>query len=60
MKNQVGQPTKFGNAMAKATDTRAKLITGAMEVLCKDGVNGTTTRKIADASGQRLATMHYH
>ena len=46
--------------MAKATDTRAKLIAGAMEVLCKDGVSGTTTRKIADASGQRLATMHYH
>lgn len=31
-----------------------------MEVLRKDGVSGTTTRKIADASGQRLATMHYH
>ncbi len=46
--------------MAKATDTRAKLIAGAMEVLCKNGVSGTTTRKIADASGQRLATMHYH
>lgn len=46
--------------MAKATDTRAKLIAGAMEVLCRDGVSGTTTRKIADASGQRLATMHYH
>jgi len=46
--------------MAKATDTRAKLIAGAMEVLCKDGVSGTTTRKIADASGQRLATVHYH
>lgn len=46
--------------MAKVTDTRAKLIAGAMEVLCTDGVSGTTTRKIADASGQRLATMHYH
>lgn len=46
--------------MAKAGGTRAKLIAGAMEVLCKEGVSGTTTRKIADASGQRLATMHYH
>lgn len=46
--------------MAKAADTRSKLIAGAMEVLCKEGVSGTTTRKIADASGQRLATMHYH
>lgn len=46
--------------MAKAADTRAKLIAGAMDVLSRDGVAGTTTRKIADASGQRLATMHYH
>lgn len=46
--------------MAKAANTRAKLIAGAMEVLCREGVSGTTTRKIADASGQRLATMHYH
>jgi AcrR family transcriptional regulator len=40
--------------------TREKLIEGAIRVLAAEGVSGTTTRKIADAAGVRLASLHYH
>ncbi len=46
--------------MAKVNVTRQKLIDGAMQVLVSEGVAGTTTRKIAEAAGVRLATLHYH
>ena len=46
--------------MKKGEATRAKLIEGALQVLLKEGVFGATTRKIADASGQELAALHYH
>lgn len=46
--------------MPKATVTRAKLIEGAMQVLSQEGVAGTTTRKIAEMSGQQVSTLHYH
>lgn len=64
MGNIVGQPTKFLNeqndTMTKVNVTRQKLIDGAMQVLVSEGVAGTTTRKIAEAAGVRLATLHYH
>ena len=46
--------------MSKAAGTRAKLIEGAMHVLSQHGVAGTTTRKIAEMSGQRVSALHYH
>ena len=46
--------------MSKAAATRAKLIEGAMQVLAQNGVAGTTTRKIAEMSGQQVSTLHYH
>jgi AcrR family transcriptional regulator len=46
--------------MTKMNVTRQKLIDGAMQVLVSEGVAGTTTRKIAEAAGVRLATLHYH
>ncbi|MBR1218836.1 TetR/AcrR family transcriptional regulator [Bradyrhizobium sp. U87765 SZCCT0131] len=44
----------------KSDKTRAQIIDGAIRALCETGVLGTTTRKIAAASGVRLATLHYH
>jgi AcrR family transcriptional regulator len=40
--------------------TRAALINAAMAVVARDGVHGTTTRKIAAEAGVGLATLHYH
>lgn len=44
----------------KISPSRQKLIDGAIHVLSKEGVSGATTRKIAEAAGVRLATLHYH
>lgn len=44
----------------KINPSRLKLIDGAMHVLSVEGVSGATTRKIAEAAGVRLATLHYH
>jgi AcrR family transcriptional regulator len=44
----------------KGDTTRAQVIGGAIRVLSSTGVVGATTRKIAAASGVRLATLHYH
>ncbi len=44
----------------KVSPSRTKLIDGAMRVLSEEGVSGATTRKIAEAAGVRLATLHYH
>jgi len=46
--------------MSKAAATRGKLIEGAMQVLSRHGVSGTTTRKIAEMSEQRVSALHYH
>ena len=46
--------------MSKAAATRAKLIEGAMRALSEHGVADTTTRKIAEMSGQRVSALHYH
>jgi AcrR family transcriptional regulator len=45
---------------AKSERTRAQIIEGAIRVLCKTGVVGATTRKIATEAGVQLATLHYH
>ncbi len=44
----------------KISPSRTKLIDGAIRVLSEEGVTGATTRKIAEAAGVRLATLHYH
>lgn len=44
----------------RSNATRDKLIEGAMQVLAAEGVSGATTRKIADAAGVQLASLHYH
>ena len=48
------------SAIEKVSPTKKKLIDGAMRVLSEEGVANTTTRKIAEAAGVRLATLHYH
>ena len=47
-------------SMAKSDRTRAQIIEGAVRALCKTGVIGATTRKIATEAGVQLATLHYH
>jgi AcrR family transcriptional regulator len=51
---------KFEALMSKATATKAKLIEGAMQALSQHGIAGTTTRKIAEMSGQQVSALHYH
>jgi AcrR family transcriptional regulator len=50
----------MADVTTKSDKTRAQIIDGAIRALCETGVLGTTTRKIAAASGVRLATLHYH
>lgn len=38
---------------------REQFIAGAIEVIAEHGVDGATTRRIADAVGASLATLHY-
>lgn len=47
-------------SMAKSERTQAQIIEGAIRALCKSGVIGATTRKIAAEAGVQLATLHYH
>jgi AcrR family transcriptional regulator len=44
----------------KSDVTRERVIQGALRALCRIGVIGTTTRKIAAESDVHLATLHYH
>ncbi len=45
---------------AKSADTRARIVAGALKALERNGIGDTTTRRIADEAGVRLATLHYH
>src|SRR3954469_19945780 len=38
---------------------RQQLIDAAMAVISREGVDGATTRRIADEAGAPLATLHY-
>src|SRR3954454_19035233 len=38
---------------------RQQLVEAAMTVIAREGVDGATTRRIADEAGAPLATLHY-
>ncbi|MDE1173161.1 MAG: TetR/AcrR family transcriptional regulator [Parvibaculaceae bacterium] len=59
---QVEKEPKAGEPRAgrKARETRERLVEGALQALCDDGVVGTTTRSIALKAGVPLGTLHYH
>lgn len=42
-----------------AAERREQIIQAAVEVIATHGVDGATTRKIAEAAGAALATFHY-
>lgn len=46
-------------ARIPASERRAELVDAAVRVIAAHGVDGATTRKIADAAGAPLATLHY-
>lgn len=55
------QPRDPGGFSRPNSDGKREQITAAaLEVMVKDGVFGLTTRKIADAAGVSVATLHYH
>jgi AcrR family transcriptional regulator len=39
---------------------RDQIVNAALKVMIAEGVYGTTTRKIAEAAGVNVATLHYH
>ncbi|WP_131113780.1 TetR/AcrR family transcriptional regulator [Lichenihabitans psoromatis] len=45
---------------AKSAETRARIVAGALRALETHGLGQTTTRRIAEESDIRLATLHYH
>ncbi|SSC67187.1 TetR/AcrR family transcriptional regulator [Ciceribacter selenitireducens] len=53
-------PGKIPGATRKGTETRARIIKGALEALENGGMEALTTRKIAASAGVRLATLHYY
>jgi AcrR family transcriptional regulator len=44
----------------KSSETRARIVAGALLALERNGIGETTTRKIAQAAQINLATLHYH
>jgi AcrR family transcriptional regulator len=45
---------------SKSAETRARIVAGALKALVRNGIEATTTRRIADEASIRLATLHYH
>src|SRR5690349_12862509 len=46
-------------ARVKAADRRNDLVSAAIRVIAAHGVDGATTRRIADEANAPLATLHY-
>ena len=44
----------------QSTGRREQIIGAALTVMISNGVHNTTTRKIAEAAGVNVATLHYH
>ncbi|MQP66243.1 TetR family transcriptional regulator [Niveispirillum sp. SYP-B3756] len=49
-----------GSRPARGNATREAIMAAAITVLARDGVQGTTTRRIAQEAGINLGTLHYH
>jgi AcrR family transcriptional regulator len=47
-------------ARPQSTGRREQIIDAALTVMISNGVYNTTTRKIAEAAGVNVATLHYH
>ncbi len=47
-------------ARPQSTGRREQIIDAALTVMISHGVHNTTTRKIAEAAGVNVATLHYH
>lgn len=47
-------------ARPQSTGRREQIIGAALTVMISNGVHNTTTRKIAEAAGVNVATLHYH
>lgn len=46
-------------ARVSADERRADFVNAAVQVIATHGIDGATTRRIADAAGAPLATLHY-
>lgn len=54
------QPTARNPARPNSAGRRQQIIDAALRVMVSDGVYNVTTRKIAEAAGVNVATLHYH
>jgi AcrR family transcriptional regulator len=52
--------TRKSLARPKSDGRREQIVAAALNVMIADGVHNTTTRKIAEAAGVNVATLHYH
>jgi AcrR family transcriptional regulator len=55
-----GKPDKPRRARADGLQTRARVLAAAAEVFARDGFEGASLRRIADAAGIDIATLKYH
>jgi AcrR family transcriptional regulator len=52
--------TRRSSARPKSDGRREQIIEAALRVMIAEGVFNATTRKIAEAAGVNVATLHYH
>lgn len=52
--------TQKSFARPNSDGRRDQIVNAALKVMIAEGVYGTTTRKIAEAAGVNVATLHYH
>ncbi|CCD96120.1 putative transcriptional regulator, TetR family protein [Bradyrhizobium sp. ORS 375] len=59
--NPMNQPvTRTSSARPNSDGRREQIIDAALKVMIAEGVYRATTRKIAEAAGVNVATLHYH
>ncbi len=55
-----GPGTRKSFARPRSDGRREQIVNAALEVIIAEGVYHATTRKIAEAAGVNVATLHYH
>jgi AcrR family transcriptional regulator len=53
-------PDAKGNRVARAAETRARILDAARRVLAEEGLERFTTRRVADLAGVSHGMVHYH
>jgi AcrR family transcriptional regulator len=54
------QVTRKSRVRPNSDGRREEIVAAALKVMIENGVHHTTTRKMAEAAGVNVATLHYH